>query len=71
MTLFPAIKKLLDQNNAGDIVLFGGGIIPDEDIKALEKQGIAKLFTPGATTEETIEFVRANIGKRGGKEDIM
>ena len=71
MTLFPAIKKLLDENNAGDIVLFGGGIIPNEDIENLEKQGIAKLFTPGATTEETIQFVREKVGKRVRKEDIM
>ena len=47
MTLFPAIKKLLVEKKAEHIILFGGGIIPDEDIKALEAQGIDKLFTPG------------------------
>ncbi|UCD16807.1 MAG: cobalamin B12-binding domain-containing protein [Candidatus Zixiibacteriota bacterium] len=71
MTLFPAIRKLLDERQADDIVLFGGGIIPDEDIAALEKRGVARLFTPGATTEETIAFVREAVSKRGKKEDIM
>jgi len=71
MTLFPAIKKLLVDRKAEDIVLFGGGIIPDEDIIALEKQGIDKLFTPGATTDETIAFVREAVGKRKKQQDIM
>ncbi|MBN2227315.1 MAG: cobalamin B12-binding domain-containing protein [candidate division Zixibacteria bacterium] len=71
MTLFPAIKKLLAERKADNIVLFGGGIIPDEDIAALEKQGIDRLFTPGATTDETIAFVLEAVGKRKKHEDIM
>ena len=71
MTLFPAIKKLLVEKKAEHIILFGGGIIPDEDIKALEAQGIDKLFTPGATTEETVEFVRNAVTRRKDNEKIM
>lgn len=71
MTLFPAIKKLLVDRKAGHIILFGGGIIPEEDIKALEAQGVAKLFTPGATTEETVEFVRQAVAGRKDEEKIM
>ncbi len=71
MTLFPAIKKLLDERDAGHIVLFGGGIIPEDDIHELESQGIDKLFTPGATTEEAIEYVKKAVGERKTKEDIM
>jgi len=71
MTLFPAIKKLLTENKADNIILFGGGIIPDEDIKALEKMGIDKLFTPGATTEETVNYVRQAVAGRKDDEKIM
>lgn len=71
MTLFPAILDLLKENNADHIILFGGGIIPDEDIAALEKIGVGKLFTPGATTEETIAYVREAVGKRKRDEQIM
>ncbi len=71
MTLFPAIRKLLDEKNADNIILFGGGIIPDEDIKALEKMGINKLFTPGATTEETVQYVREAVAGRKKDEKIM
>jgi len=58
MTLFPAILKLLRDQGGRDILLFGGGIIPDEDIVALEKMGVAKLFTPGATTTAIIEWLK-------------
>ncbi len=71
MTLFPAIKKLLVEKKAEHIILFGGGIIPDEDIRALEAQGIDKLFTPGATTEETVAFVRSAVTRRKDNEKIM
>ncbi len=71
MTLFPAIKKLLTEKNADNIILFGGGIIPDEDIVALEKMGIDKLFTPGATTDETVQYVRQAVAGRKRDENIM
>ena len=58
MTLFPAILDELKSKNAGEIILFGGGIIPDDDKVELEKLGVGKVFTPGAPTEEAIKFLR-------------
>ncbi|MCP4704642.1 MAG: cobalamin B12-binding domain-containing protein [candidate division Zixibacteria bacterium] len=69
MTLFPEIKKKMEEKGIGDTILFGGGIIPEDDIKKLESQGIAKLFTPGATTEETVNYVRTAMTERGDKKD--
>jgi len=71
MTLFPAIKKKLVEKGATDIILFGGGIIPDDDIKALEAQGIDKLFGPGTPTEEIIEFVKKAVAAKDEKEEIL
>ncbi len=61
MTLFPKVRELLTARGADDIVVFGGGIIPADDIAELEKLGVAKIFTPGATTASIIEWVRANV----------
>ncbi|GAA2620947.1 cobalamin B12-binding domain-containing protein [Paractinoplanes durhamensis] len=61
MTLFRRVIELLAERDAGDIVVFGGGIIPADDIAELESLGVAKLFTPGATTASIIEWVRANV----------
>jgi methylmalonyl-CoA mutase C-terminal domain/subunit len=61
MTLFRRVVDLLAERDAGDIVVFGGGIIPASDIAELEKLGVAKIFTPGATTGSIIEWVRANV----------
>ncbi|MBI2074046.1 MAG: cobalamin B12-binding domain-containing protein [Gemmatimonadetes bacterium] len=58
MTLFPRVKHLLDQAGRRDVLLIGGGIIPQDDIERLEDQGIAKLFGPGAPTAEIIEFLK-------------
>jgi methylmalonyl-CoA mutase C-terminal domain/subunit len=58
MTIFPRIKKLMTEKGVDDILLFGGGIIPQNDIEELNKIGIGKLFTPGATTVETVEYVK-------------
>jgi methylmalonyl-CoA mutase C-terminal domain/subunit len=63
MALFPRVIELLKERDAGDIVVFGGGIVPAADIPELEKLGVAKIFTPGATTTEIIEWVRANVGQ--------
>jgi len=71
MTLFPAIMTLLKEKNAGDIILFGGGIIPDEDVATLEKMGVSKLFTPGATTEEAINYLRGAVAGRKRDEKII
>jgi methylmalonyl-CoA mutase C-terminal domain/subunit len=61
MTLFPKVVQMLRERGAGDIVVFGGGIIPDADIPELEKLGVAKVFTPGATTQSIVDWVRANV----------
>jgi len=58
MTLFPRVRQLLEQGGRGDVLVIGGGIIPQDDIGRLERQGIAKLFGPGAPTAEIIEFIR-------------
>jgi methylmalonyl-CoA mutase C-terminal domain/subunit len=61
MTLFAKLMELLKERDAQDIVVFGGGIIPEGDIPELEKIGVAKVFTPGATTTEIVEWVRGNV----------
>jgi methylmalonyl-CoA mutase C-terminal domain/subunit len=57
MTLFKKLVELLEERDARDIVLFGGGIIPEEDIPLLNEIGVAKVFTPGAATTEITEWV--------------
>jgi len=64
MTLFPAVIAQLHQRGVDDVVIFGGGIFPVEDIAELKQQGVKAIFTPGATTQEIIEWVRANVKPR-------
>jgi methylmalonyl-CoA mutase C-terminal domain/subunit len=61
MTLFRRTIALLKEHRAEDVVVFGGGIVPDEDIPELEQVGVAKIFTPGATMDEIVEWVRRNV----------
>jgi methylmalonyl-CoA mutase C-terminal domain/subunit len=61
MTLFRRTLELLRENHVDDVVLFGGGIIPDEDIPELEQAGVAKIFTPGATMDEIVDWVRNHV----------
>ena len=61
MTQFKALSTLLHERDAADIVLFGGGIIPEEDLPALAELGVAKIFTPGATTSEIAEWVEQSV----------
>jgi methylmalonyl-CoA mutase C-terminal domain/subunit len=63
MTLFKKLVELLKQKDAADIVVFGGGIIPDEDIPVLEEIGVAKVFTPGATTGDITGWVAEHFGE--------
>jgi methylmalonyl-CoA mutase C-terminal domain/subunit len=58
MTLFPRVKKLLDEAGASDVLLTGGGIIPEDDVHALEAQGVGRLFGPGTTTTTAIDYIR-------------
>jgi methylmalonyl-CoA mutase, C-terminal domain len=62
MTLFKRVRELLAERDAEDIVVFGGGIIPDADLEPLAELGVHKIFTPGATTTEIVEWVRSNVG---------
>ena len=62
MTLFKKLLELLAERDASDIVVFGGGIIPDEDIPVLEELGVAKVFTPGATTSDITGWVAEHFG---------
>jgi methylmalonyl-CoA mutase, C-terminal domain len=64
MTLFPKVTQLLAERGADDVVVFGGGIIPRQDIAALKEQGVARIFTPGARTTEIVDWVRANVAER-------
>jgi methylmalonyl-CoA mutase, C-terminal domain len=64
MTLFARVLELLAEQDASDITVFGGGIIPDEDIAELERMGVAKIFTPGASTQEIADWVRSSLGTR-------
>ena len=59
LTLFPRVKQLLDAAGRGDILVTGGGIIPPEDMDALERQGIGKLFGPGTPTGDLIRYIEA------------
>jgi methylmalonyl-CoA mutase C-terminal domain/subunit len=61
MTLFRRVLELLKERDAADIVVFGGGIIPDADIPELAAIGVAKIFTPGATTTSIVDWVRAHV----------
>jgi methylmalonyl-CoA mutase C-terminal domain/subunit len=65
LTLFPAVLEELRRRGGGDKVVFGGGIIPDEDVAPLTAAGVAKVFTPGASTQEIVDWIRANVRPRG------
>lgn len=58
MTIFPKIKKLMDEKGLNDVLLTGGGIIPEEDINALKKNGVGELFTPGTLTTDIAEYIK-------------
>jgi methylmalonyl-CoA mutase C-terminal domain/subunit len=62
MTLFAAVLDQLRARDAADIIVFGGGIIPEADIPELEKLGVATIFTPGATTQSIVDWVVAHVG---------
>ncbi|MDP8977029.1 MAG: cobalamin B12-binding domain-containing protein [Actinomycetota bacterium] len=61
MTLFPKVTALLRERGATDVVVFGGGIIPREDIAALKQRGVAEIFTPGARTSDIVQWVRSHV----------
>ncbi len=59
--LLPEIPKLLKENNAEDVIVVAGGIIPKEDIPPLKKAGIAEIFTPGVSTQDIVEFIKEHV----------
>ncbi len=65
MTLFPAVIDALKARDAGDVLVFGGGIIPDDDLPELTRIGVAKIFKPGASTQEIAKWVADTIVPRG------
>ena len=64
MTLFPEILRLLKERSAEDIVVFGGGIIPDSDVETLSKLGVDKVFTPGTSLDEAVRYVTDRFGDK-------
>ena len=64
MTLFPKVARLLEEQGADDIVVFGGGIIPEEDIPRLKEQGIAEIFTPGTPMKTITDWVAQHVPAR-------
>ena len=63
MTIFPKIKKLMDEKGIDDVLLTGGGIIPKEDIEELKKLGVGEIFTPGASTTDIADYIKEWIKK--------
>jgi methylmalonyl-CoA mutase C-terminal domain/subunit len=64
MTLFPAVVDLLREKGAADVVVFGGGIIPQDDVPKLKEKGVAEVFLPGASTQAIIDWIRQHIRPR-------
>ena len=64
MTLFPEVIRLLKDKGAADVAVFGGGIIPAEDARKLKEIGVQQVFTPGASTEDIVKWVRDNVTPR-------
>ena len=64
MTLFPEVMRLLKERGAADIAVFGGGIIPEDDALKLREAGVKEVFTPGASTEDIVKWVRENVAPR-------
>jgi len=64
MTLFPRVVQLLREHGAGDVLVFGGGIIPREDIPVLKEKGIEEIFTPGASTADIVAWLQARLTRK-------
>jgi len=59
--LFPKVVELLKEQGVDDVLIIGGGVIPDEDIPSLKEAGIAEIFTPGTTTTQMIDYIKNNV----------
>jgi methylmalonyl-CoA mutase C-terminal domain/subunit len=71
MTLFPRVRELLEAEGAGHILLTGGGIIPEEDIDTLTKLGVGRLFGPGTTTSDAVEYIRGWFAEHGRDREVV
>ncbi len=69
MTLFPKVLQILQEQDAADILVFGGGIIPEEDREKLLKLGVTEVFVPGGATQKTIEFLKQRFAERAPRAD--
>lgn len=67
MTLFPRVVELLREHGAENVLVTGGGIIPEEDMRALEDQGVGRLFGPGTSTQDAVEYVREWFAEHGAQ----
>ena len=65
MTLFPAVMEALKKRGVGDVIVFGGGIVPKDDLGKLAALGVARIFTPGTTTQEIVEWIETHVRPRG------
>ena len=70
MTLFPRVRELLEEEGSEYILLTGGGIIPEEDMKALDAQGVGKLFGPGTPTSSAVEYIRGWFAEHGRDREV-
>ncbi|OFW59374.1 MAG: methylmalonyl-CoA mutase [Candidatus Solincola sediminis] len=61
MTLFPEVMRLLKEKRVEDIIVFGGGIVPEEDVETLKEQGVAEIFTPGTELSSIVDFIRETL----------
>jgi len=68
MHYFREVAAALEAKGASDVLLFGGGIVPDQDLPALAELGAGRIFTPGASTNDVVDYVRAEVGRRRGAE---
>jgi methylmalonyl-CoA mutase C-terminal domain/subunit len=66
MTHFPAVLEALRARGAGDVVVFGGGIVPDDDVVALKKLGVAEIFKPGTATQDIVSWIERDLRPRAG-----
>ena len=70
MHYFSEVKRLLDEQGASDILLFGGGIIPDEDVPKLLEMGVAAVFGPGTLTQDIVDFLKREVPKKWAKAGL-
>ena len=65
MTIFPRVRELMTDKGMDDVLLFGGGIIPEDDVAKLKARGVSEVFLPGTSTEDIIGYIRGNVKPRG------